>query len=256
MFRFTLFRLVTRPSLTASFRLRGLFGFTLLAVGLPATALAGRPLTTDDAAIVDHGACQLESWFERSRSDSDPVSVGWLNPACNPWGATEFSFGAGREHNSENHATVTAWQIKRLIRSYDHRQAGFAVSLGDQRDRRIHRHALGDTSLTTIATFPLSGTTLLSHVNLGVIRQREEGGWRIRGNWGTALDWGLTANTRVSLETFGLSGERANWQLGLLYELIPGQVQIDMSVSSPYGRWSSDRTLTFGAVFLSPPFLH
>src|SRR6478672_4227584 len=59
---------------------------------------AGRPLTTEDASVLEDKACQLESWIDRSRE----ATQGWAVPACN--------FGAGIE-----------WQ------------AGFARSWGDSR---------------------------------------------------------------------------------------------------------------------------
>ncbi len=48
-----------------------------LVAGLAAVpAFAGRPLTTDDAAIVEDKGCQLETWVDRSRD----ATIGWAAP--------------------------------------------------------------------------------------------------------------------------------------------------------------------------------
>ena len=39
-------------------------------------AFTGRPLTTDDAAIVEDKACLLETWGDRSRD----ATIGWAAP--------------------------------------------------------------------------------------------------------------------------------------------------------------------------------
>ena len=49
----------------------------LLALSLP--ALAGRPLNTEDANSLDDGACQLESWANRTRANSTEF---FFVPAC------------------------------------------------------------------------------------------------------------------------------------------------------------------------------
>lgn len=57
---------------------------------LPVTALAGRPLASDDAGTADPGTCQLESWLERAGSER-----AWaFAPAC--------GFAKGMEIGADN----------------------------------------------------------------------------------------------------------------------------------------------------------
>lgn len=235
----------------------GLLAAAALSVAVPLTAQAGRPLTTDDAGVVEAGACQLEAWTERARDGN----TNWLNPGCNPFGSTEFSLGAGRQRLDGEEGTQSSmlysWQIKHLLRAYDDERVGFAVATGGQ-----HVRASGDNELffKGIATTPLMGDDLLAHINLGAVRQREDAQRHYRGAWGLALDAAVLPATRASIETFGTTGRTdghadRNWQVGLRHELIPGRVQIDTSVGSPFGRWQEGRVWSVGLVFTTSAFL-
>lgn len=223
-----------------------LIGFGI-AVTIPAQA--GRPMATDDAAVVESGACQLEIWIERARDSRGT----WLNPGCTPSGGTEFSLGGARvREDGASTFTVHQWQIKQMLRAYDETQTGFALAIGGQRVR------LGDAResfLNGISTVPLAGEAHLLHLNLGALRTRNEDRRRTRATWGLAYDVEVATATRAALETFGTSGQRANWQFGLRHELVPGRVQLDGSVGSAIGRWSDTRLFTVGLVFVSPAFL-
>lgn len=222
----------------------------LLAVGVTSLPVqAGRPLATDDAALVDAGACQLETWIERGR-DSRAT---WLNPGCNPFGRTEFAFGGARVRPDDAPGyTLRAWQIKQMLREHGAAHAGFALALGGQRQ---HQGDAREVFLNGIATFPLAGEARLLHVNLGGLRARDADGRHVRATWGLAYDAEVMSATRASLEIFGTSGERAHWQFGLRHELVPGHVQLDASVGGAIGRWSETRLVTVGLVFVSPAFL-
>ncbi len=214
----------------------------LAAYSLPAQA--GRPLATDDAAIVEPGACQLEAWSEHGR---DHRAV-WLNPACNPLGRSEFAFGGARlRPDGAPASTLHAWQIKRMLRDYDHAQAGLALALGGRQHDGTHEHVLNG-----IATFPLGNEAHLVHVNLGGLRTRAAGSRQVRATWGLAYDTEVAAATRLSLESFGTSGERPGWQLGVRHEFLSGHLQLDASVGGTFGRWSETRHYSLGLVLVSP----
>jgi len=221
---------------------------TIVCAAACSTAHAGRPMATDDAAVLDEGACQLEAWTEHSSA----LNTSWLNPSCNPFGATEFALGAAHQQDRRDSSANTAlmsWQIKHLLRAYDAQQTGFAVATGGQ-----HARASGDNEIFVkgIATLPLQGENLLAHVNAGGIRQRDQRGGNYRGTWGMALDAEVAAGTRASIETFGVTSTGANWQLGLRRELIPDRLQLDASIGSPFGRWPQGRIVTLGLVFVTP----
>jgi hypothetical protein len=226
----------------------------LVVASVASGAHAGRPLATDDAAIVDHGACQLELWLERDRGSR----ASWANPGCNPFGRTEFALGGARVRGDDAHdATVTAWQVKHLLRAFDERTAGFALALRNERDPRVHAGLpplQGDTELKGIATWLLAGEALLLHANAGALRQREAGDEplrRTRAIWAAALDAELLPATRASLEGFGVGSERLRWQAGLRHALRDG-LQIDFAFGAQAGRWSDSRQVNVGLVVVHP----
>jgi hypothetical protein len=211
-------------------------------------AHAGRPLATDNAAIVDADACQLETWTERTRSGHSS----WVNAGCNPFGTTELSLGAARVAYGATSFAAQQWQIKQLLRAHDETQIGYAVALGGDRVRRANQHG---TFAATMITLPLAGEARLLHLNLGARHDRQDGQRHNHATWGAAFDVEAMPATRTSLESFGISGERANWRLGLRRELVLRHVQIDASVGSAIGRWRDSGVVTLGFVFASPAFL-
>lgn len=227
----------------------------LVCTALSPAAHAGRPMATDDAAVLDEGACQLEAWTERTHD----TNTTWLNPSCNPFGATEFALGAGRQQDRQNNtgnSALISWQVKHLLRAYDDQNAGFAVATGGQHARSS---GANEIFIKGIATLPLRGEDLLAHLNLGALRQREDAQRDYRGTWGIALDAAVSPRTRASLESYGMTGgssePRKNWQLGLRYALIPDRLQLDASVGSPFGHWAEHRVVTVGLVFVMPGLL-
>jgi hypothetical protein len=211
-----------------------------------ATAHAGRPLATDDAAVVETGSCQLEVWTAHERGARGL----WLNPGCGLFAHTEIALGGARiKADGEDRFTLLTWQAKHLLRAHDDTRAGFALALGGERARRVHE---GNVFLNGIATVPLGSESRLLHLNLGALRAQAADSTGRRALWGLALDSEVAADTRASIEGFGLSGERARWQAGLAHEVVPGRLQIDASVGSLLGRWRETRAFTLGLVVVTP----
>ncbi len=210
---------------------------------------AGRPLATDDAAVVAAGACQFETWFEHWRD----ARAFWLNPGCNPFGSTEFSFGGAHVRPDGGGAfSLMRGQVKQHVRAYDENGPGLAVAAGAARARAAGQQ---DVFANGIVTLPLAGEAVLVHLNAGATRSRMPAGSKTRATWAAALDAEAVAGTRAAGEVFGTSGERARWQLGLKHELLPGHLQLDASIGSAFGRWSTTRTVTIGVVAVTPSFL-
>lgn len=222
-----------------------------------AQALAGRPMVTDDASLVEQGACQLQDWNVWARDEG----VASLTLGCNPFGNTELTLGAGRATGDAaaglGSATVPLWQVKQLLRGYDDQSAGFALALSGARDPRVYDSGIGSVALSGITTVPLHGDALLADLNLGALSRRDGAGAarRLRALWGIGLDGQLAGPLRVSVESFGIGGDTPRWQAGLLYPLLPGQLQLDFSVGSAFGRFAASREWALGLVFVTPRFL-
>jgi len=231
----------------------------LLATGVMAAfpAVAGRPLITDDADVVAPGACQIESWMQRTRNEGPSEKTLWLNAACSPADRTELGLGGARGVSGIDRGTLTTWQVKHVIQRYDDASPGLAVALADQRDRRSHRHALGDTSAIGIASFPLAGDTLMAHVNAGVTRAWNTNTHRYRGRgiWSSALDMGVAPRTRAAIEAYGVTGERPAWQVSLRHDVTPDRMQIDASAGHTFGRNAANSIVTVGIVITTASLL-
>jgi hypothetical protein len=223
---------------------------TLAGVLAATCAHAGRPLATDDASVLEAGSCHLESWLEHTPDGR----AFWAMPACSPLAGVELAIGGARSHrDGEPAATIGAWQVKTVWQQVSESQPGYGLALGGQHVRG----GAGSTELKGIASWPLRGDALLLHTNLGWLRARD-GELDERQNhatWAVALDSALGERTRASLESLGTSGQRAAWQAGLSYALVPDRIQIDASVGSAFGRWRGTRSFTLGMVFTTASFL-
>ncbi|HVL74733.1 MAG TPA: hypothetical protein VM406_01850 [Noviherbaspirillum sp.] len=215
-------------------------------------AQAGRPMITDDAAILEANACQLETWYQATRSAGNEW---WALPACNVGGYAEVAIGGARLREPDGRTTVAVIQAKALLRAYDETRPGFGMVLGTERDRGVHRGSAGNPFIAGIASVPLRGEAMLLHANLGWQRVRDDfaGTRENSATWALALDSEVAARTRVSLESYGQSRERAMAQFGVAYDLAPGRVQIDGSVGSRIARGAPDRYATIGLVFFTDP---
>jgi len=250
------FTIATMPLATA---LKAALKAALLATGVMAAfpVLAGRPLITDDADVVQPAACQIESWMQRSRSEGPSEKALWLNVACSPVDRTELALGGARSVSGSDRGTLTTWQVKHVIQRADDALPGLAVALADQRDRRSHRTALGDTTAIGIASFPLAGAALMAHVNAGVTRawNTDTHRYRGRGIWSSALDMGVAPRTRAAIEAYGVAGERPAWQMSLRHDVIPDRLQIDASAGRAFGRNDANSIVTVGIVITTASLL-
>ena len=93
----------------------------VLSVIATLSANAGQPLATDNVALVDAKACQLEAWVQSFHGGREV----WALPACNPLGGLEITAGGARTMADDGdrssllqrvwlHRTVTDTDLARL----------------------------------------------------------------------------------------------------------------------------------------------
>lgn len=141
--------------------------WVLLVASLPANA--GRPLTTDNASVLDDKRCQVESWWDRSHESSQA----WLVPACNFGGAIEWQLGTARTRaDGDSRFSAAYLQAKTLLRSLDASPWGVGVVAGLLR-RPANQRFRGFENLyvNVPVSFPVGSG--LVHVNAGWNRDRE-----------------------------------------------------------------------------------
>ncbi len=225
---------------------------SLAAVAAAATSMpaqAARPLITDDARIVDAGACQVESWLKHGHG----LREAWALPGCNFSGNLELTAGGGRLRTDQSGSTTWQVQGKTLFRTLE-QSGGWAWGL-----------ALGATRYTgggkvdPYFYVPITSTVLAErlflHVNLGA--RRETVAKTTQATWGVGLESLLSERWGAIAETFQQDGGKPLYQLGARFWVLPERVQIDATVGNRFGAsGSSQRWTSLGLRVLTPKFMN
>lgn len=229
------------------------FLFLCLLAQASASAWAARPMTTDDARVVDHKACQVESWF---RKNHEGPSTFWAVPGCSPVENLEISVGGALErHDGQRRQSDSLAQAKFLVRTLQPNDWGAAITLGRSVERGLTAHARDLPS--HFVNIPLSyswrNDAAVLHLNLG---RRDDRELRKQFNtWGLGSEVVLRPNLQLIVETYGESGSRAFLHGGLRYWVIPNRVQIDTTYGTERRSHTQQHWFSIGLRLLSPPFL-
>jgi hypothetical protein len=234
-------------------------------------AWAARPMVTDDARIVDPGACQLETWVRFNRQDNEY----WALPGCNPTGNLELTIGGANLVTDDPHFTgrSTTLQIqgKTLFRKMETNGYGVGLAVGGV----VRSEGLAQQVPQFYTYVPVSKSFLddrvVMHLNLGAQRISRPpydaplvfnlGGQVIRPEpryamtWGVGGEFALTDRLYFIAETFGDNHQKPYAQAGLRLWIVPNHVQIDTTLGGQAGDWGGSRWFTIGLRLLSPPFL-
>lgn len=204
----------------------------LFAIALvPLAASGGRPFFTDDAALANADACQVELWWQGSPDTHE----GWVVPACNPLGNLELAVGATTFENDGLGATESVvLQGKTLLRTL--RPGDFGIGLAAGLTRADEGGAGTDYAYVPFSLMSATGATVV-HVNVGWQRDRERESSRT--TWGIGIGHDFTDRFFAFAEAFDSLDPTI--QVGISVRLIPNRAHVDIT----YGRigLSSD---TFG----------
>jgi hypothetical protein len=214
---------------------------------------AARPMVTDDARIVDPKACQVETWVRSYRQGGDEL---WALPGCNPFGSFELTLGGARLHPADAASrSVFQGQVKTLFRPLRTDDWGWGVAFGtlntlprETVDGRNHPYFYVPVSVSTMAD------RLVLHLNLGATRG-PDGGSDVQGTWGVGFEYAMHPRALLVAETYGVTGERVQGQVGLRLWVVPDRVQVDTTWGSQQGPGGVGHWFSIGLRLLSPPFL-
>ena len=231
------------------FFVRELLTLTWLSLGLASTAWAARPLNTDDARVVDAYSCQVESWVRRNQNSTEY----WALPGCNFTGNLEITAGGARTSEAVGAPlTRTVFQGKTIFKALEKNGWGLGLAAGT-----LQRAQGGVASRDFYAYVPTSlsfaDDRWIVHTNVGWLR--DQSAKRDFATWGVAVERELTPTTWLIVETFGQSGDKPQYQLGLRQWIVPGHVQIDATYGNRAGGENNERWLSIGLRLLSVPFL-
>jgi hypothetical protein len=218
--------------------------FCAAALLLPGLACAGRPLNTEDASTLDDGACQVESWVNRSRGDASDFS---FVPACALLGV-EWQAGGVRTREAGTSATTAMFvQGKHAFRSVDDGAWGVGIVAGLTRfPRREARNDWGDPYLIVPVSFGLGedkDTRALLHLNVGTARLRDEA--RNVTLWGVALEKPVTPRLTLLGEAFGENAADPFLRAGGRYTLFD-RFDVDLTWVTRAGGAREDRFWSLG----------
>ncbi len=231
--------------LTSLLRLRPAAGGAacacLLAFAAP-SAHAGRPMTVDDAAIVDAGKCQLETYALHAReSNADEF---WATPACNVGGSWELAAGAAWAEDEVQRSHLGRLQAKTVFKPLEAGGWGIGLVLADQ--FRGDRGLDGDLSANVPLSFSLRDDSVLLHVNAGVMRTYARR--MVDATWGLGAEFKLNERHSLTAETYGQQRAGSRYQLGYAHALIPDHLQIDGTWGQRLARGGKEPVVTLGLV--------
>lgn len=215
-------------------------------------AEAARPMITDDARLVDAGACQVESWMRFNRGGREL----WALPGCNLSGNLEVTVGGGRTRDdAEGRATDTVLQAKTLFKPLETNGWGAGLVVGSVRNSIIHANAnlIGDVYAYVPVSFSWRDDRFVLHTNLGTLH--DKAAQRYRMTWGVGTETQLGAATWLVAETFGQNSGRPYWQVGVRHWLVRDRVQVDATVGDRWGGDARQRWVSVGLRLLTPRLL-
>ena len=220
----------------------------LLCLLAPA-AFAGRPLTTEDAAVLEDKACQLEAWVDRARD----ATVGWLVPACNFGLGIEWQVGFAREWSEGSSRLPEAYaQAKGLFRESSEQSpwsAGWVVGVTRRPQNEVNR---GWDNPYVLLPVSFSAGPFNFHLQPGWARDRETK--RDVTVWGAAIEH-TTKPLDLMAEVFGQNSEKPFLRLGVRYTPIPEYLDLDISYVTRPGGTRDERLVSIGFVWYGPPIL-
>ncbi|HET9821670.1 MAG TPA: hypothetical protein VFQ16_07575 [Burkholderiaceae bacterium] len=206
----------------------------LLLALLPPAALAGRPLQTEDAGVLDRGACEVEGFHAHASAGGASALENSLQLGCGigldsqvALAASTARAGGDRERGLALGGKTGLWKAAGDDAPALTLAWGLAWARADGAPRR---HAA--TELRLVYSAPAFAGTVW-HANLG--HARDEIARQRSTTWALALEhegFDLGVNLAPMAEIVGDDRQAPLWNLGLRATLQPERVFVDAS----YGR--------------------
>ena len=218
---------------------------TLALTLTPFIVLAGRPLTTDDAATLEHGQCQVEAWIDRSRD----VALGWFVPACNFGLGIEWQVGFARSRElGVEHLAEGYFQAKKTLRAPREGSPWSAgITVGVTRRPLSETHRRWEHPYVIVPVTIASGDLTL-HASPGWARNRETG--RDLTLWGAALEWAAHERFDLVAEAFGEGSVDPFGRAGIRWAAIKDRLWIDLTQVARVGGARNDRFTSLGLTWV------
>lgn len=208
---------------------RLLLGAALL-LGLAGPSVAGRPLSTEDAGVLDPGSCELESYLGLSREPASPDSrLQSVQLGCGAVEGTQLALlhQRGRSGATRTRSLAVAGKTRLHDGGEAHPSWALAWGLGQTDDGSGAGLRADQAYLNGVASWPLSAHLML-HGNLGWSHSRLAG--QSRTSWAVALEKAATDHLDLMGELFDDDRSHSPWlQLGLRWAVLPDRLWLDAS---------------------------
>jgi hypothetical protein len=172
----------------------------------------------------------------------------WALPACNLGENFEITLGGGSYRNSDDNYHTEDWvaQFKTLFKPLETNGwgIGFAAGRVMHPDIQPGPNQLGNTYFYVPVSFSLRDDDVIVHVNVGMLRDRQED--RNKVNMGVGSEFKLGGNFKGVAEVFGDHTQNPFYQVGLRYSLVPEVFQIDGTVGQQVNGDSQTQWLSIG----------
>lgn len=209
-------------------------------------------MVTDDARVVDPGACQLESWRRGNRGSHEF----WALPACNFTGNLEVTLGGTDQPEAGGGRAIDfILQGKGLFRRLETNGYSYGLVMGSvyHSDRNVQQEQFGSFYGYVPISASFRDDQVIVHANLGALYNRDDTSKAF--TWGVGGELNLTSRVALIAETYGNNHAQPFMQGGLRFWVVPNRFQIDTTMGAQAGNYGPSRWWTIGVRLLSPPFL-
>lgn len=203
-------------------------------------AWAGRPLVTEDAGVLDAGACEIESYL--ARFNHPHLSLQWGQLGCGTGLHTQLNAGVGREKTYPGHVTVAALSGKTALRTLTDERAGIAITYAAYGGNHVDHLRHEATEIKAVLSVPRDHW--LMHANVGWVHTPS--------SHGDKTIWALALERRGAAGPLDLMGEvfgddrGAPWaQLAARWTVIPERLFLDASLGAQFNG-ANTRQATLG----------
>lgn len=216
----------------------------LLCAGLAALlcgpVLAGRPLQTDDAGLLDRGDCELEGVASRRLADDERSTAVGLQVGCGIGWQSQLALAGASDRAAGLRSAGASLGGKHGLWQADATQgdgAAWALSWQIAAVRPAGDSWRREASEVRLITSRPLNDALTLHANLAHLRSSADG---IRSTaWGLALEHAplnVVPGLAPMAELVGDDRDPAGWNLGLRYAAIADKLFFDASYGRRFSR--------------------
>ncbi|HEU4622387.1 MAG TPA: hypothetical protein VFS42_09190 [Burkholderiaceae bacterium] len=202
-----------------------------MAIAFTTTAsYAARPLHTEDAGVIERGACELEpGWMRERARDTPVVRSASTQLACGTRWSTQLGARVGAEHSGDEHVQTVSWVGKTNLRKLTDDTIGVALAYSVDSSRPDGRHfATPSRAIEGVVTVPhFIARHWELHVNAGW--ERDGGIHQSSTTWGIAIERAKLGPFEWVAETYGDDRGQAWINTGVRWAAFGNTVLVDVA---------------------------